>query len=215
LIDFVGETETGKVYEEKVLLTFEGEEIEDQSVIVKLNKLTRNGEKEIAIFSNLPVEVDAIKIAEIYRRRWGIETAFQKLEKHLNSEINTLGYPKAALFCFCTALVAFNLYAVVMAAIRAAHPDINVNDEVSEYYIAREVSTTSTGMEVIVPEEEWRFFINGSPAEVGAALLYLAGNMNLIKFTKNKRGAKKAPVVKDKFKGKPHVSTARLLAEQG
>lgn len=88
---------------------------------------------EIAIFSNLPEDIDALKIAEIYRSRWGIETAFQKLENHLNSELNTLAYPKAALFSFCTALVAFNLYAVAMAAIRAAHPDINTNDEISEY----------------------------------------------------------------------------------
>jgi IS4 transposase len=34
-------------------------------------------------------------VAEVYRTRWGIETAFQKLEKHLNSEIETLGYPQA------------------------------------------------------------------------------------------------------------------------
>ena len=40
---------------------------------------------------------------------WKIETAFQKLEKHLYSEINTLGYPQAALFGFCLALVALNL----------------------------------------------------------------------------------------------------------
>jgi len=34
------------------------------------------------------------------------------------------------------ALVAFNLYAVVMAAIRAAYPTKHINDEVSDYYIA-------------------------------------------------------------------------------
>lgn len=70
----------------------------------------------------------------------------RQLEKYLNSEINTLGYPKAALFGFCIALVAFNLYAVVMAAIRATHPDKNINDEVSDYYIAEEISNTSAGM---------------------------------------------------------------------
>lgn len=215
-IQFIGDTATGKVYEEKVSLTMEGKGIEARRVIVKLNKATRNGESEIAIFSNLPVEdADAIKIAEIYKLRWGIETAFQKLEKYLNSEINALGYPKAALFGFCTALVAFNLYAVVMAAIRAAHPEINVNNEVSDYYIAEEISTTSGGMSVIIKEEDWSVFIDGGISEVGEILLYLAGNMNLRKFKKNKRGPKKPPMPKDKFKGKPHVSTAKLLAEQG
>ena len=41
-------------------------------------------------FINLPKEdADAIKMVDIYQHRWGIETAFQKLEKYLNSEINT------------------------------------------------------------------------------------------------------------------------------
>ena len=213
---FVGESETGKVYEEKVQIIYEDEKLEARRIIVKLNKPTRDGELEIAIFSNLPEEVaDAIKIAEIYRQRWGIETAFQKLEKYLNSELNTLGYPKAALFGFCTALVAFNVYAVVMAAIRAANPDINVNDEISDYYIAEEISTTSGGMSIIVEEKDWNIFVSGSTSEVSAALLYLAGNLNLRKFKKNKRGPKKSPAPKDKFKGQPHVSTAKLLAADG
>jgi hypothetical protein len=45
-----------------------------------------------------------------------VETAFQHLEAYFHSEINTLGYPKAALFGFCLALVAYNLLAVVLAA---------------------------------------------------------------------------------------------------
>ena len=38
---------------------------------------------------------------------------FQQLEAHLHSEVNTLGYPAAALFAFCVALVAYNVLAVV------------------------------------------------------------------------------------------------------
>ena len=46
--------------------------------------------------------------------------------KDLHSEINTLsGYPKAALFGFCMALVSM-LYAVVMAAIQASYPKKNI-----------------------------------------------------------------------------------------
>jgi hypothetical protein len=132
---FIGSTDTGKVYEEKVQFIYDDKELEARRVIVKLNNPTPGGKSEIAILSNLPEEAtDAIKIAEIYRGIWGIETAFQKLEKYLNSELNIIGYPKAALFSFCTALVAFNVYAVVMAAIRGAHPDINLNDEISEHY---------------------------------------------------------------------------------
>ncbi|NNF95527.1 MAG: transposase [Halobacteria archaeon] len=57
----------------------------------------------------------AQQIAELYRKRWTIETAFQELEVHLHSEINSLGYPKAALFGFCVALVAYNVLALVKA----------------------------------------------------------------------------------------------------
>lgn len=46
---------------------------------------------------------------------------FQELEAHLQSEINTLGYPQAALFGFCVALIAYNVMAVVKAALRQVH----------------------------------------------------------------------------------------------
>ena len=216
-IEFIGETESGKIYEQKALLSSEnGTELEVRRIVVKLNNPIRNGETELALFTNIPVEdADAIKIAEIYRLRWGIETAFQKLEKHLNSEINTLAYPKAALSGFCIALVAFNIYAVVMAALRAAHPEKDINEEVSEYYIAEEISTTYNGMMIGVPDEEWNIFRNGTVPEAGALLVELASRMDLSKFKKNKRGPKKPTPLKTKFKGKPHVSTAKLLAAEG
>jgi hypothetical protein len=212
--EFVGETETGKVYEQKALLTAEdGSEMIVRRIVVELHTPTRDGETEIGIFTNIPVEdADAIKVAEMYRQRWGIETAFQKLEGYLNSEINTLGYPKAALFSFCLALVAFNIYAIVMAALRVNHPDTDINDEVSDYYVADEVSTTHGGMLIATTEEDWAIFINGSIAEFTALLLYLSSKINLAKFKKHKRGPKKPPRPKNAFKGKPHVSTAKLLA---
>src|SRR2546426_1941309 len=57
----------------------------------------------------------------LFRSRWTLETAFQHLEAYFHAEINTLGYPKAALFGFCLALVADNLLAVVLAALRGVH----------------------------------------------------------------------------------------------
>ncbi|MFO1421050.1 MAG: transposase [Candidatus Competibacteraceae bacterium] len=123
-------------------------------VVVELEKPTRNGDKIVAILTNLSEEAaDALIVAELYQKRWGIETAL-RLEKHLNSEINTLGYPKAALFGFCLALVAFNLYAVVMAALRSAYRDHDINDEVSEYYVAQEIATIY-GYADRIPEDDW------------------------------------------------------------
>ena len=133
-IALFGKNDTGDIYEETVSLTLDEHETEARRITIRLNKPTRDGESELAIFTNLPAEdANALKVASVYRERWGIETALQKLEKYLNSEINTLGYPKAAIFGFCVSLVAFNLYAVVMAAIRAAYPDKKINDELSAY----------------------------------------------------------------------------------
>lgn len=210
---FVGESETGYCYEEAVELTLEDEQIQVRRIIIELKTVTRNGDKELCLFTNVSKdETDALVIAHIYSKRWTIETAFQKLEKYLHSEINTLGYPKAALFGFCMALVAFNVYAVVMAAIQATYPEKNIHDEVSDYYIAEEIASTYNGMTLILEPEDWRDFVTGSVSEVSDLLLYLASNIDLRKFKKHKRGPKKAPPPKNKFKGKPHVSTARLLS---
>lgn len=213
----IGNSETGAVFEHRVQISStRGTTYEARRIIVRLNQSTRKGETELAIFTNLPKDVvDALKVAELYRQRWEIETAFQKLEKYFYSEINTLGYPKAALFGFCLALVAFNVYAVVMAALRSAYPDEAMNDEVSDYYIAEEISATYTGMVIAVEGEEWLVFRNGSTHEVGQLLIDLALKIELWRFKKNKRGPKKPVKPKTQCVGKPHVSTARLLAGNG
>lgn len=213
--EFKCHTATGKVFEETVLLWSEGREMKVRRIWVKLNRPTRHGESEMALCCNLPVATTAGQITEIYQARWGIETACQKLEKYLNSDINTLGYPKAALFGFGVALVAFNLYAVVMAAIRAAFPAKNINAEVSDYSIAAEIATTLGGMLLIVPETEWDLFTKGSLSQVGQALLYLASQLQLRKFKTHKRRPKKPPLPKLAYQGKLHVSTAKLLAGTG
>jgi hypothetical protein len=210
----VGSCDTGEVHEQAVQLrTAEGELWTLRRITVTLKRKTRNGDTALAILTNLPAAVaDAMTVAACYRSRWGIETAFQKLERHLNSEIETLGYPQAALFAFCLALVAFNLYAVVMAALRAAHPTQAIDDTVSEYYLAGEIATTMTGLIIAVPEHEWASLAHASPEPFAAWLLDLAKQVDLRKLLKTTRGPKKPPAPRTRFKGQPHVSTAKLLA---
>jgi hypothetical protein len=211
-LEFVGNSETGKVFEQAVEITAPtGETLQIRRVVVILNKPTRNDDKNLILLTNLPEEVDALKVAELYRARWGIETAFQKLESHLNSEINTLGYPKAALFSFCLALVAFNLYAVVMAVVQATHPDKVIKDEVSEYYIAQEIDVATDGLLIAIPKNEWTVFAHARPSELAVILLDIASYIDLKKYKKNSRGPKKPPIKRTQFKGHPHVSTAKLL----
>ncbi len=212
-LEFVGNSETGNVFEQAVEITAStGETLQIRRGVVTLNKPTRNGDKNLVLLTNLPKEeVDALKVAELYRARWGIETAFQKLESHLNSEINTLGYPKAALFSFCLALVAFNIYAVVMAVLQAAHPKKVIKDEVSEYYIAQEIDVATDGILIAIPEDEWGVFSHARPSELAVILLDVASYVDLKKYKKNPRGPKKPPIKRTQFKGHPHVSTAKLL----
>jgi hypothetical protein len=212
-LQFIGKSETGDVFEQRVEITAPtGETLQVRRVVVELKKPTRNGDKHLILLTNLPpATVDALTVAELYRARWGIETAFQKLESHLNSEINTLGYPKAALFGFCLALVAFNIYAIVMAALRATHRDQAINKTVSEYYIAQEIATNTGGMLIAIPQSEWTIFAEASLVELGGILLNIASHVDLKKYKKHPRGQKKSPMEKNQFQGHPHVSTAKLL----
>jgi hypothetical protein len=212
-LKFVGKSATGDVFEQRVEITApKGQTLQIRRVVVALNTPTRKGDQHLILLTNLPEDtVEALTVATLYRARWGIETAFQKLESHLNSEINTLGYPKAALFSFCLALVAFNLYAIVMATLRATHPDQAINETVSEYYIAQEIETTTEGMLIAVPESEWTIFTQVSSAELAMILLYIASYVDLKKYEKNPRGPKKPRMERTQFKGHPHVSTAKLL----
>jgi hypothetical protein len=210
---FVGRSETGNVQEQDVEITAPtGETLAVRRVVITLNKPTRNGHTRLVILTNLPKDAaDALKVAELYRARWGIETAFQKLESHLNSEINTLGYPKAALFSFCLALVAFNIYAVMMGVLQAKYPRLIIRDVVSEYYLAQEIDAATDGILIAIPEQEWAKFADLNASELAVILLDIASYVNLEKYQKNPRGPKKPPGEKTKFKGHTHVSTAKLL----
>ena len=89
---------------------------------MKRDQATRDGDRVLSILTHLPLrKASAKRVARLYRKRWILETAFQHLEAYFHSAINTLGYPKAALFGFCLALVAYNMLAVVMAALRSVH----------------------------------------------------------------------------------------------
>ncbi len=204
---FIGTTETGDVYEQAVQLTSaSGETWTLRRVTVKLKVKTRNGDTALVILTNLPsAAAGAITIAALYRTRWGIETIFQKLEKYLNSEIETLGYPQAALFGFCLALVAFNLYAVVMAALRAAHPTHDIDSTVSEYYLANEIAATMTGLNIAVSEDEWAPFTYASAEQLAGYLLILAKYVDLRKLLKTTRGPKKPPT--------PRTSKVNLMSQ--
>jgi IS4 transposase len=208
-----GRIETGKVFEQTIRVVHEeGEVLFLRRITVVLDRPTRDGDTEIHILTNLPAKDARAKvIAELYRKRWTIETAFAELEATLRGEIETLGYPKAALFAFCVALVSYNILSVVKAALRSVHGAKVVTQEVSGYYLADEVAGTYRGMMIAIPEDEWAVFHDLSPVALGEVLRELAGNVRLSEYRKQPRGPKK-PQPKRRIEGQQnHVSTAKLL----
>ncbi len=122
------------------------------------------------------------------------------------------GYPKAALFGFCTALVAFNIVAVVKGAIRAVWGASFVEDQLSMYYLTLEVAQVTKGMMIAVPTKDWEAFRSMTAKEFADTMTDLARNMETNRYTKHKRGPKNKPPKKISGKYNHHISTARILS---
>lgn len=211
----IGEIETGMVYEQAMRIFDEDDNVRViRRITVELNEPTRDGDTEIHILTNLPKKVGALKIADLYGDRWTIETAFQEIAENLDGEINTLGYPKAALFAFCMALMAYNMLSVVQAAIRAAHGTEEA-ETISTYYMADEIAGTYRGMMVVLPPSYWtKRFADLTPSQMAKALVRIANDMSLSQYQKNKWSPKKKKKKKGKLTPRKHVSTARILEKR-
>jgi hypothetical protein len=192
----------------------EGERVFLRRVLLDWDEPTRDGDTQLAVLTNLP-EADAAAraVGRLYRRRWTTEAAFAELAQALNGESNTLCYPRAALFAFCCALVAYNVLGVVQGALRGVHGQAKA-EEISGYYLADEIAGTRRGMLIAIPEEHWAAFRGATPAEMAEVLRTLASKVRLAAFRRHRRGDKKPPVKRTYDKDHPHVSTARLLEER-
>jgi hypothetical protein len=208
------ETETGWVSERRVWVCRDGERVlEARLVRVRLKRPTEDGDTEVQILTNLPAKVKATKVAELYLKRWKIEGTFHELTVALRCEVDTLGYPKAALLGFSVAVVAYNVLAVLKAALRAVHGEQTVQKEVSGYYMALEWSLVYAGMMIALPAAQWVVFATMPAGELAGHLRDWAGKVNMRKIKKSpprQPTKNKSKRIKDKS---PHVSTARLLAE--
>jgi hypothetical protein len=206
-----GRTDTGKVYEQTLELEQAGRTLRVRRITVVLDQPTRDGDREIHVLTNLSErEANAATVARLYRQRWTIEGRFYEVTQTLDCEPNTLGYPKAALFAFCLALVASNAVALLKASLRAVH-DPKAVAELSSYYLALEVRQTYVGMMVALPPPLWAGF-RDLDAPAWARLLRLAAAyVQPTRYQKARRGPKKPPTPRDKYKNGGHVSTHRLL----
>lgn len=127
-------------------------------------------------------------------------------------EIQTLGYPQAALFSFCLALVTDNILASVRAALASVHGVGKIEAALSDYYMVDEIQTTYRGMMIAIPSVNWSIFASFDEQQLALVLSNLAARVRLKSFLKQPRAPKKK---KDPPQCDPrhrHVSTARLLA---
>jgi IS4 transposase len=207
-----GETETGVVYETPVVIEddFDGE-FTARLVRVALNSPTRDGDTSIEIFTNLPHDVSAVLVANAYRQRWRIETAFFELDRVFEGEIKTLGHPGAALFVFCMSLIAYNALRVVRTAMAAVH-GVKAADDVSEYYLTELVITDWRALNIVATPQDWTAkFADVSPRSLASELKRAAKHVDMQRIKKTTRGPKKPLPKRTSNKRRPHVSTYRVL----
>jgi hypothetical protein len=208
---FKGEGPTGKIYEQAIEFVYEGKTYKLRRITVELLQATRDGDTSLHLLANLPAKIPAPQVADLYRRRWTIETLFFEVTTTLTCEIDTLCYPKAALFVFCLALVAANAVAVVKAALRAAHGEEKA-DELSGYYLALEVKQVHEGMMIAVPPTCWDEIARLNTGAFAKMLKKkIAAHVDLEQYRKSPRGSKKPPPKKSRYRNGGHVSTYKLI----
>jgi Transposase DDE domain len=185
---------------------------ECRCIIIRLKQPLRDGTTEIRLLTNVPLkQLSARRAAELYRTRWRIETAFQELTVSLRCEINTLGYPKAALFGFAMAVVSYNLLVLTRAVLASGLGEEVVGVEaLSSYHLATQVAAVAEGMMIAVPPSAWQRFVAMTAAEFAGWLHEVARGIDWRPYRKRARGPKKPAVVKRTSRG-AHRSTAREL----
>jgi hypothetical protein len=198
----------GAISEQKVRVG----SLECRCIIIRLKKPLRDGSTEIRLLTNVPRKrLSAAAASKLYRTRWKIEYAFQELTVNLRCEIDTLGYPKAALFGFALAVVAYNLLIVTRAGLAAGLGDEIEGPEVlSSYYMATEVASVANGMMIAVPPSVWKRFVEMPTTEFAGWLYDVARQIDWRPYRKSPRGPKK-PVVIPPTRSGAHRSTAREL----
>lgn len=179
-----------------------------------LDEPTEDGEKIIRLWTNLPEGISALQIVQLYRKRWRIEHLFQRLESVLDSEIRSLGHPRAALLGFTVAVLAYNVLHLLKHSVEQAHHKELPELDVSTYYIAVDIRAEYEGMLIALPASAWSDWTEDDPRRLADRLLELARGLNPGRLATNKRGPKikKPKGYVNAAIARSHVSTARVLA---
>jgi hypothetical protein len=226
----IGRSATGEVQEQKVrVVEMDGHgrprldergrprAMEVRRIRVMLDEPTQDGDTEVSLLTNIPARgADALRLSQLYLKRWTIENGFQTMTEVLRCEINTLAYPKAALLGFCVALVGLNILATVRSALRSQHGAETVEKGVSNHHVMCEVRETQRGMIIALPPESWEQFRSLNLADFVELLREIASQANLAKYPLSHRKPKpsgKRSRCRGNKKGR-NEATSRLLDER-
>lgn len=209
----IGRISTGVVCEQMLRIKSKTASMEVRRITIKLDQPTEKGKTEIHLLTNVSKRVNAKRLALAYRDRWTIETAFQMLATTLRSEINTLGYPDAALFGFCLALVLHNMISTIKSAIsKSKRWTTRTKKKLSDYYLADEISGVCRGMAIAIPGHYWKeAFGSLSAKELAKRLLWLAKHVDEREFLTNPWRPKPPPTKRVSGNRGNHVATQELL----
>jgi hypothetical protein len=206
----IGRTSTGVAYEQKMKLSDADDAMVVRRITVELDKPTREGDKVIHVLTNLPSDVSAIDVAELYRHRWEEETAFNVLQMTLTCEQSAIGHPCAASFLFALSVLAFNMRQVLFAALYATQEETDV-EEASHFHISKNISDFTNGMLVAITPVEWDALIPKTTKGIASLLKKIAARIDLKDYQKSRRGPKKKKPHRSRNVPSSHVSTAKLL----
>lgn len=186
-----GRCDTGALHEQAIGIQETAQAAQWRRIRLVLDTLTEAGEQEIRLWSNLPQSVTAEQIAGLYRKRWRIEGLFGRLESVLHSEIRSLGHPRAALLGFATAVLAYNVLALLKRCVERAHHDSEPELDVSTYHLNVHVASDYQGMLIALEPQAWVQWAQLPPGGVADYLLRLARNVLPRSVATARRGPKK------------------------
>ena len=207
-----GRVATGRVYETRV--RYARTQWEFRLVEVESDRPTRDGRRTIRVPTDVSEEtLSAAEVAAKDLERRTIESAFRELAEGVRGEVETLAYPKAALFAFGLAVSVYDLLRVVRRAVeRRADPASPV--EVSPVLLGQEVSSYAAGLGAALdgnprmPTADW------DAPRLRAWVDELAGRLVGTRYARSKRGHRKKPRPKSKAANGSHTATARILGQR-
>ena len=209
-----GSSEGGEVFSQTGVVSYEGQSCRCRRVVVQLEQPTRDGETSYALLTNFPeTDASSVLVASLYRKLGSVETLFQLATETFHCEIKTLGYPRAALFSFSMALVAYNLFSCLKAVLASVHGS-DCWEKLSYYYLADELEGTYRGMMIALPPSDWQDLEPLSLTQLPSLLQDWARLVKLSAFTSAPSKPKKKKPKLPYDPRHPHVATARLLAEK-